>query len=209
MFMIISQHHFCQIHGYSLRPWCFDNEHDAHRWTRLRVLHPQRVCNPCLRLDYGRGEEVWFEALWVLRPASSEDRKVLRLLGSGLLTLIAHICSCLNGKSGKNILEYDCRTSTATPLQWNVAEPSDVKWSPTLLLSEERPYRLRLPLLSRNRVLNFSSQMEQGVKKLFVMLLLDPVEHSSDLDPWPWGGESIFRNDKFCGTVSCFLLTLL
>ena len=47
------------------------------------------------------------------------------------------------------------------------------------------------------------------MKKLFVMLLLDPVEHSSDLDPWPWGGESIFRNDKFCGTVSCFLLTIL
>ena len=44
-------------------------------------------------------------------------------------------------------------------------------------------------------------QVEQGVKKLFVMLLLDPVEHSSDLDPWPWGGESIYRNDEFCGTV--------
>ena len=101
MFMIISQHYFCQIHGYSLRPWCFDDEHDAHWWTRLRVLHPQRVCNPCLRLDYGRGEEVWFEALWVLRPASSENRKVLRLLGSGSLTLTAHICSCLNGKSDK------------------------------------------------------------------------------------------------------------
>ena len=43
--------------------------------------------------------------------------------------------------------------------------------------------------------------MEHGVKKLFVMLLLDPVEHSSDLDPWPWGGESIYRNDEFCGTV--------
>ena len=44
-------------------------------------------------------------------------------------------------------------------------------------------------------------QVEQGVKKLFVMLLLDPIEHSSDLDPWPWGGESIYRNDEFCGTV--------
>ena len=44
-------------------------------------------------------------------------------------------------------------------------------------------------------------QVEQGVKKLFVMLLLDPIEHSSDLDPWPGGGESIYRNDEFCGTV--------
>ena len=49
-------------------------------------------------------------------------------------------------------------------------------------------------------------QVEQGVKKLFVMLLLDPVEHSSDLDPWPWGGESIYRNDEFCGTVRIFNL---
>ena len=30
-------------------------------------------------------------------------------------------------KIWQKILEYDCRTSTATPLQWNVAEPSDVK----------------------------------------------------------------------------------
>ena len=152
MYMIISQRYFCQIHGYSLRPWCFDDEHDAHWWTRLRVLHPQRVCNPCLRLDYGRGEEVWFEALWVLRPASSEDRKVLRLLGSG--SLPTFVLAWMENLV-KKILEYDCRTSTATPLRWSVAEPSDVKWSPTLLLSEERPYRLRLPLLSRNRGLNF------------------------------------------------------
>ena len=53
-------------------------------------------------------------------------------------------------------------------------------------------------------------QVEEGVKKLFVMLLLDPIEHSSDLDPWPWGGESIYRNDEFCGTVgfpifSCYM----
>ena len=34
------------------------------------------------------------------------------------------------------------------------------------------------------------------------MLLLDPVEHATDLDPWPWGGESIYRNDELCGTVT-------
>ena len=52
-------------------------------------------------------------------------------------------------------------------------------------------------------------QVEEGVKKLFVMLLLDPVEHSSDLDPWPWGGESIYRNDEFCGTVGIFFYEIL
>jgi hypothetical protein len=28
---------------------------------------------------------------------------------------------------------------------------------------------------------------------MFVMLLLDPIDHSADIDPWPWGGESIYR----------------
>jgi len=56
-----------------------------------------------------------------------------------------------------------------------------------------------IPFIGREAL---QEQVEQGVKKLFVMLLLDPVEHSSDLDPWPWGGESIYRNDEFCGTVT-------
>ena len=45
-------------------------------------------------------------------------------------------------------------------------------------------------------------QKELGVKRLFVMLLLDPVDHNTDLDPWPWGGEPVYRDDKFCGTVT-------
>jgi len=56
-----------------------------------------------------------------------------------------------------------------------------------------------IPFIGREAL---QEQVEQGVKKLFVMLLLDPIEHSSDLDPWPWGGESIYRNDEFCGTVT-------
>ena len=46
------------------------------------------------------------------------------------------------------------------------------------------------------------NQLDNGVRKLFVMLLLDPVDHNTDLDPWPWGGEPIYRDDKFCGTVT-------
>ena len=45
-------------------------------------------------------------------------------------------------------------------------------------------------------------QLTRGVRRMFVMLLLDPVDHNTDLDPWPWGGEPIYRDDKFCGTVT-------
>ncbi len=31
------------------------------------------------------------------------------------------------------------------------------------------------------------------IRKLLVMPLLDPLDHYSDLDPWPWGGEPIYR----------------
>ena len=46
------------------------------------------------------------------------------------------------------------------------------------------------------------AQVKHGVKKLFTMLLLDPEHHDTDLDPWPWGGEPIYRNGQFCGTVT-------
>jgi pyruvate dehydrogenase phosphatase regulatory subunit len=36
---------------------------------------------------------------------------------------------------------------------------------------------------------------------MLVMLLLDD-EHNFETDPWPWGGEPIFRNDKFVGSVT-------
>jgi len=56
-----------------------------------------------------------------------------------------------------------------------------------------------VPFIGREAL---QEQLDNGVKKMFVMLLLDPVDHHSDLDPWPWGGESIYRNGKFCGTVT-------
>ena len=34
------------------------------------------------------------------------------------------------------------------------------------------------------------------------MLLLDNVEHNRDHDPWPWGGEPIYRDDQLVGTVT-------
>ncbi|XP_040572212.1 pyruvate dehydrogenase phosphatase regulatory subunit, mitochondrial [Lepeophtheirus salmonis] len=45
-------------------------------------------------------------------------------------------------------------------------------------------------------------QKEEGLTKLLVMLLLDPLEHDTNVDPWPWGEEPIYRNGKFVGTVT-------
>jgi len=56
-----------------------------------------------------------------------------------------------------------------------------------------------IPFLGREAL---QQQLDHGIKKLFVMLLLDPIDHSVDLDPWPWGGEPIYRDGKYCGTVT-------
>ncbi|CAB4067890.1 PDPR [Lepeophtheirus salmonis] len=47
-----------------------------------------------------------------------------------------------------------------------------------------------------------SPKKEEGLTKLLVMLLLDPLEHDTNVDPWPWGEEPIYRNGKFVGTVT-------
>lgn len=56
-----------------------------------------------------------------------------------------------------------------------------------------------IPFIGREAL---QDQVDNGVRKLFVMLLLDPIDHNTDLDPWPWGGEPIYRDDKYCGTVT-------
>ena len=38
---------------------------------------------------------------------------------------------------------------------------------------------------------------EQRVRRRFVQLLLE--DHDLYQDDWPWGGELIYRNGKFCG----------
>ena len=40
-------------------------------------------------------------------------------------------------------------------------------------------------------------QRDEKVRKRFVQFLID--DHDLYRDPWPWGGEPIYRNDKFCG----------
>lgn len=41
---------------------------------------------------------------------------------------------------------------------------------------------------------------EQRVKRRFVQFLLE--DHNLYQDPWPWGQEPIYRNDKYCGNVT-------
>lgn len=43
-------------------------------------------------------------------------------------------------------------------------------------------------------------QRENGVKRKYVHLLLD--DHDPDIDVWPWGGESIYRDGKYCGMTT-------
>jgi len=43
-------------------------------------------------------------------------------------------------------------------------------------------------------------QKKEGIRKKLVQLLLE--EHNFEEDPWPWGGEPIYRNGQFCGVTS-------
>ena len=31
---------------------------------------------------------------------------------------------------------------------------------------------------------------------------LDPIDHNTDLDPWPWGGEPIYRYGSVCPSLT-------
>ena len=48
-------------------------------------------------------------------------------------------------------------------------------------------------------------QKERGIKKKLVQFLVE--DHDVELDPWPWGGEPIFRNGVYAGK-NYFLFTL-
>lgn len=43
-------------------------------------------------------------------------------------------------------------------------------------------------------------QREQGVQRKYVQLLLN--DHDLEFDAWPWGGEPIYRNGKYCGMTT-------
>ncbi|XP_050517976.1 pyruvate dehydrogenase phosphatase regulatory subunit, mitochondrial [Diabrotica virgifera virgifera] len=43
-------------------------------------------------------------------------------------------------------------------------------------------------------------QREEGVKRMYLQLLLE--DHDSETDLWPWGGEPIYRNGKYVGMTT-------
>lgn len=43
-------------------------------------------------------------------------------------------------------------------------------------------------------------QREEGVKRMYVQLLLE--DHDFETDLWPWGSEPIYRNGKYVGVVT-------
>lgn len=43
-------------------------------------------------------------------------------------------------------------------------------------------------------------QKQEGVKKMYVQLLLNDHDHETDI--WSWGGEPIFRNGVYCGMTT-------
>ena len=43
-------------------------------------------------------------------------------------------------------------------------------------------------------------QKASGIKKRLVQFLLE--DHNPFSNVWPWGGEPIFRNGQFCGSVT-------
>lgn len=43
-------------------------------------------------------------------------------------------------------------------------------------------------------------QQKEGVKRRFVQLLLK--DHDYETDPWPWGGEPIYLDDRVVGRVT-------
>lgn len=43
-------------------------------------------------------------------------------------------------------------------------------------------------------------QRENGISKRFAQFFLNDFDYETDV--WPWGGEPIYRNGKYCGTIT-------
>ena len=41
---------------------------------------------------------------------------------------------------------------------------------------------------------------DKRIKKRFIQLIIE--DHDIYQDSWPWGGELIYRNGKFCGNIT-------
>jgi pyruvate dehydrogenase phosphatase regulatory subunit len=43
-------------------------------------------------------------------------------------------------------------------------------------------------------------QRDEGVKRMYVQLIVQDHDHEVDL--WPWGTEPVFRNGKYVGAIT-------
>jgi pyruvate dehydrogenase phosphatase regulatory subunit len=43
-------------------------------------------------------------------------------------------------------------------------------------------------------------QRDEGVKRMYVQLIVQ--DHDHEIDLWPWGGEPIYRNGKYVGAIT-------
>jgi pyruvate dehydrogenase phosphatase regulatory subunit len=64
-----------------------------------------------------------------------------------------------------------------------------------------RGFRVKLnsdiPFIGKEALMK---QKQEGVRRMYVQLLVD--DHDPEIDPWPWGGEPIYRNGVCSGIVS-------
>lgn len=58
-------------------------------------------------------------------------------------------------------------------------------------------FQKKVDFIGRDALLR---QKEHGIKRMYIQLIVD--DHDLETDLWPWGGEPIFRNDKFVGMTT-------
>lgn len=54
-----------------------------------------------------------------------------------------------------------------------------------------------MDFIGRNALMK---QRDEGVKRMYVQLILQ--DHDHEIDLWPWGGEPIYRNGKYVGATT-------
>ncbi len=69
-----------------------------------------------------------------------------------------------------------------------------------LMLECGRDFRVKLETKDFIGKMALMEMKDKRLMKRFVQFLID--DHDLYQDPWPWGGELIYRNDKYCGYIT-------
>lgn len=76
-------------------------------------------------------------------------------------------------------------------------------WTYVYLQDIQKEYQFYFDFLQKNKFIGQEAlrlQSEKGVKKKLVMFHLQDFDSDSEI--WPWGGEPIYRNDVYVGSVT-------